>query len=167
MCEIPPMTWLFLLLGFLTVGAALFVRHFWKNAQAGLRWTSRDSRNVYVDCAKTLITASGITVTLLAASGSTLARTPIVMISVKVAVVCLILCVVFSMGVMLALVRCHELANSRWMEQERNAGRSANVQIPQGELTNTELGWILFFTFFALTTFLWGLVFLGIIGWHL
>lgn len=149
-----------------SVLAGFVAWHFWNKAQNGLRWTSRDSRNAYVDCAKTLITASGITVTLSASSGGAFTRTPIVVFSVKVAVVCLILCVVFSMALMLALVRCHELANSRWTQQEFAAGRVANAQIPQGELTNTELGWIVVLAFFALTTFLCGLVFLGIIGWH-
>lgn len=159
-------TFLFISIGILTVLAGWFVWQFWNKAQKGLRWTTRDSRDAYVDCAKTLITASGITVTLLASSAGSLTRTPIVVLSVKVAVVCLILCVVFSMAVMLALVRCHELANSRWMRQEFAAGRAANAQVPQGELTNAELAWIIVPAFFALVTFLCGFVFLGIVGWH-
>jgi hypothetical protein len=106
----------------------------------------------------------GIIAALLASSGGITTRTPIMAISVRAAIVCLILCVLFSMAVMLALVRCHELANARWVQQESASGRLANAQIPQGELTNNELLCILVPSFFALATFLWGLVFLGIIG---
>jgi hypothetical protein len=113
-----------------------------------------------------MITASGICVTLLAASGGAFTRAPAAVPYVKLAILCLVLCVVFSMGTMLALVRCHELANTRWTIQARQEGRVADIQIPQGALSNGELGLILMFAFVALVTFLAGFVFLGIIGWH-
>src|ERR1700727_1728660 len=94
----------------LSVLPFLFVLRLWWHAHTiGWIYSSEDSRNMYVDTAKTLITASGIAVALLA-SGLSPERTAdhVVAISAKVAVVCLICCVGLSLVAMLALIRSHE-----------------------------------------------------------
>ena len=118
---------------------------------------------MYVDGAKTLITASGIAVALLtfSASGRTV---PLVTLSAKVAVVCLIACVCFSLIVILALLRGYQQAEARHMDEERNAGSGATGG--QGELTDGELLLILVPTWFALSCFLVGFTFLGRIAFH-
>jgi hypothetical protein len=53
----------------LAVAPLPFVWSIWRDAtapQKGWIWTNQDSRDMYVDGAKTLITASGIAVALLA-----------------------------------------------------------------------------------------------------
>lgn len=66
----------------------LFVGSFWRVARTkGWTYITPDTRNMYVDGAKTLITAAGIAVALLASSG--------------VAEVSLIACVAFSLAVIL------------------------------------------------------------------
>jgi hypothetical protein len=54
----------------------LLVWHYWHEAQTkGWDWTNEQSRSMYVDAAKTLITASGIAVALLASSAVASAKT--------------------------------------------------------------------------------------------
>src|SRR5580658_6515285 len=84
-----------------------FVFHIWHDAQTkDWFWSNEDSRNMYVDAAKTLIAASGIAVVLLASRVSTENHgSDIAAVSAKVAVVCLILCVGASLVAMLAMIR--------------------------------------------------------------
>jgi hypothetical protein len=103
----------------------LLMLHYWHEARTrGWSWTSQDSRDMYVDAAKTIITASGIAVALLASSSISPARTgsSLVAFSAKVVVVCLISSVCFSLIVILALLRGHERAQSRHIEQQRQEG---------------------------------------------
>jgi hypothetical protein len=115
---------------------------------------------MYVDAAKTLITASGIAVALLASSVVSSARTtnPLVAFSAKVAVVCLISCVCLSLVVILALLRGFERAQSRYIDKGGKAG--------QGELSSGELLFILIPSSIALSCFLVGFLFLGRITFH-
>jgi hypothetical protein len=131
----------------------------------GWAWTSRDSRNMYVDGAKTLITASGIAVALLASSAVASARTAseVVAFSAKVAAVCLISCVCFSLVVILALLRGFERAWSRNQDSLNNAGSGQAVD---GRLNAVELTLILVPSAMAHSTFLIGFTFLGRIAFH-
>ena len=128
--------WTYLFFAFvfsLIVVAWWFVWQFWDKARnQGLRWINVDSRNMYVDGIKTMITASGIAVALLASSAVASARTTngIVAFSAKVAVVCLISCVCFSFATILALLRGYKLAQSRFMDEERAAGRHLKLRSP-------------------------------------
>jgi CBS domain containing-hemolysin-like protein len=151
------------------VGAApfLFVGHYWHEARTkGWSWTSQDSRNMYVDGAKTIITASGIAVALLASSSVSSVRTTngLVAFSAKVAVVCLISCVCLSLVVILALLRGHERAKSRYIEEQRKTGNRA--AITEGKLNTGELLFILVPSGIALSCFLVGFVFLGRVAFH-
>lgn len=144
---------------------------FWdkaRNPDLNMRWMNIDNRNMYVDGVKTTITASGIAVALLASSAVGSARTTngIAAFSARVAVVCLISCVCFSLTAIMALLRGYELALSRYMKEERAAGRQINTDIPQGPLTDGELLCILVPSWFAFSCFLVGFVFLGRIAFH-
>jgi hypothetical protein len=115
------MTYLFyLVVAVAAIGALLFMYSmysFWRDSQVrGWNWTSHESRGMYVDAAKTLITASGIVVALVASSAFSSAR------------------------------------------QGGNAG--------QGQLSPTELLFILVPGGFALAGFLVGLLFLGRMAFH-
>lgn len=167
------MWWTYLFYAFvvvLVVAAAWFVWQYWHKARGkeDLRWIDIDSRNMYVDGAKTMITASGIAVALLASSTVASARTAndIVALSAKFAVVCLIACVCFSFIAIMALLRTYELAHSRWVVAEVAAGRTENARIQQGALTNRELLWILVPAGVAISCFLVGFLFLGRIAFH-
>ena len=120
---------------------------------------------MYVDGAKTLITASGIAVALLASSSVASARTAsaLVAFSAKVAAVCLISCVCLSIVVILALLRGYERSWSRNQERMTAAGQGSTNE---GKLNTTELMLILVPSGLALSTFVTGFVFLGRIAFH-
>jgi hypothetical protein len=144
----------------------LFIWSVWHLARKrGWSYTSPDSRNMYVDAAKTLITASGIAVALLASSGVAAVRTalPVVAFSAKVAAVSLISCVVFSLVVILALLRGYEVSWSRNNEDRIAKGLGA---FPEGKLSTVELLLILLPAGAGLSCFLVGFVFLGRIAFH-
>jgi hypothetical protein len=152
------------------VGASpwVLIRHFWNKAKEhGWAWTSVDSRTMYVDAFKTMITASGIAVALLASSGvvSQSKAIPVVAVSAKLGAICLILCVCFSLGSIIALVRGHELAKSRYIEEQRAKGN--HDSITEGKLNTTELLFILAPSGVSLSCFFVGFVFLGRIIFHL
>jgi hypothetical protein len=149
------------------VAPVLLVWHFWHEARVrGWAWTSVDSRNMYVDGAKTIITASGIAVALLASSGVAVERTAshVIGSAAKVAAVCLIACICLSLVLILALLRGHERAKSRFIEERRKAGDKS--VITEGKLNTTELLFILIPASLALSCFLVGFVFLGRIAYH-
>jgi hypothetical protein len=155
-----------------TLSAApfLFVLHYWHEAKTkGWSWTSVDSRDMYVDGAKTIITGSGIAVALLASSVFSQRTTAagLIVFSAKVAVVCLISSVCFSLIVILALLRGHERAKSRHIEKLRHAGKlTPGIAITEGQLNNAELLFILVPSAIGLSCFLVGFVFLGRIVFH-
>src|ERR1700728_4891992 len=103
-------TWTYLFYTFVFVVSLtpiLFVWHYWHEARTkDWGWTSTDSRTMYVDGAKTLITASGIAVALLASSAVSSVRNAnsLVALSARIASVCLISCVCLSLIVILALL---------------------------------------------------------------
>jgi hypothetical protein len=164
----PTWTCLFYIFVFaLAVAPSLFAWSYWHEARTrGWDWISEDSRTMYVDGAKTMITGAGIAVALLASSTVASARTTsgLVAFSAKVAVVCLISCVCLSLILILALLRGFERAQARYIDQQRNAGK--NFTAGEGKLTAGELLCILIPTSMALSCFLVGFVFLGRIAFH-
>jgi hypothetical protein len=99
----PVMACLFYLFVLLSViSPAIFMWTFWRDAK-GRNWnyTTDTSRAMYVDVAKTLITASGIGVAL-TASVSTRVLDSIAKFSIRVGVVCLVICIPASLVTMLA-----------------------------------------------------------------
>lgn len=148
-------------------GPLLFMWHYWHEARTrGWDWINADSRAMYADGAKTLITASGIAVALIASSAIAPGRAAsgVVILSAKVGTVCLISCVCLSLLTILALSRGYERAHSRHADQHRDAGLSVG---PEGRLSTVELLCILFPTGAALSCFLVGFLFLGRIVFHL
>ena len=120
---------------------------------------------MYVDGLKTLITASGIAVALLASSATAAAKpSAIVVFSAKAAAVSLVLCVALSLIVIFALVRGFDRAQSRYGDEQRRAGEPADGS--QGKLTRAELCFILVFAAPALSLFLVGFAFLARIAYH-
>ncbi len=145
----------------LVAGPAIFMWTFWREAKArGWNWTTEASRTMYVDVAKTLITASGIAVALMASSSAPArAVDPIVRTSARIGVIALILCICTSLITILALTRGHERARSRNIESGRGG--------EEGQLTDTELLFILIPSWIALSSFLAGALFLGRIAFHI
>ncbi len=157
-----PMSCLFyFLVATVVIGPAFFMWTFWRDAKKrGWTWTTETSRTMYVDVAKTLITASGIAVALVASSAAPLRTVDaIVRISARAGVVSLVLCLCTSLITMIALTRGHERAQSRNME----AGKGNH----EGQLTDGELLFILIPAWVALSSFLVGALFLGRIAFHI
>jgi len=155
----PAMTCLFYLFVLIAVtGPTVFMWSFWRDAK-GRQWnyTTDTSREMYVDVVKTLITASGIGVALVA-SASGRALDSIAKFSARVGVVSLIVCISASLVTMLALTRGHERARSRNIE----AGRSGE----EGQLLDFELLFILIPGGIALASFLVGILCLGRVTFH-
>jgi hypothetical protein len=134
---------------------------FWRDAKhLGWNWTTEASRTMYVDVAKTLITASGIAVALVASSFVQLhAGDEVVKVSARIGVIALILCFCSSIVVILALTRGHERARSRNIESRRSG--------EEGQLTDAELAFILIPAWAALSSFLVGALYLGRIAFHI
>jgi hypothetical protein len=153
------MPWLFCLFVLIAVICpAIFMWTFWRDAKRRhWNYTTETSRGMYVDVAKTLITASGIGVALVA-SASARSLDSIAKFSTRVGVVSLIICISASLVTILALTRGHERAQSRNME----AGRGGE----EGQLLDFELLFILIPSGIALASFLVGLLFLGRITFH-
>jgi hypothetical protein len=122
---------------------------------------------MYVDAFKTVITAAGIAVALLASSAVGTARTAsqIVAFSAKVAAVCLISCVCFSLIAIVGLLRGHELAKSRNIDDRRTKGQST-ADVTEGKLSTGELLCILAPGGISLSLFLVGFTFLARIAFH-
>jgi hypothetical protein len=149
-----------------------FVWHYWQHANnsnnpSELRWINIDNRTMYVDALKTLITASGIAVALVASSAriSEQHKDPIVETSARIAVVCLVSCVCLSLIAIMALLRGYELSVARLKVDLQRLGLETTVNT-QGLLTNHQLLWILVPCWLSLCTFVIGFVFLGRIAFH-
>jgi uncharacterized membrane protein YfcA len=133
-----------------------FVYSFWDaHKQKKWSWINSDSRKMYTDAVNTLITGIAVAVVVSRLDS----RNPAVITTSKEAVVCLIVCVVFSMIVILALSRGFEIAQSRNIEEGEKG--------TQGRLTSKELLFILIPTFIALVGFLDGFLSLGRIAFQL
>ena len=151
----------------LALAPSPLICQYWREARdRGWRWTSRDSRDMYVRGANTLITASGISLAVVASSvvRSGTEASGLLAISAKLAVLALLFCVGFSLVLIMALLRGFERAQSRNIERQRKAGRP--VVAGEGQLSSKELRLILFSGHLALSSFLVGLAFLGRIAWH-
>lgn len=164
----PTLTCVFYIIAvLLAFGPLGFVWTIWHEANAhDWKWISEHSRNMYVDGLKTMITASGIAVALLASSSVSSARTAnsLIAASAKVAVICLITCVCISIMAIVSMLRGYERALSRYLEQERKQGN--NSAITEGKLNTGELFLILVLSGGALSCFLVGFLFLGRIAFH-
>jgi hypothetical protein len=165
----------YLFCGFLALVEVLiagFVGHIWHKAaspnsvvSAQWRWTSEDSRDMWVDAAKTMITAAGIAAALVASLGLGLTRAVSLFFlrNEKVSAVCLVTCVCSSMALILALSRGHEAAKSRYLLEQRTKGNMG--KITEGALSNFALRIILLLSFVALSSFFIGFAFLARIVW--
>jgi sugar phosphate permease len=141
------------------ISPIFFVRGISNEAhESNYRWISDSSRGMYVDVLKTAISVAGVAVTLVASSLRE-GRDSIVKLSVHIAVISLIVCIVASLVCMLAL--------ARGLEQARSRSENKGISNGKGELFDTELGWILIPAYFALATFLVGLLFLGRVAFHI
>jgi multisubunit Na+/H+ antiporter MnhB subunit len=130
------------------------------------RWSSEDSRDMWMDAAKTMITASGIAAALLASlTVGHQTMSPLVVYIVKSATVCLVVCVCVSMFLFLALARGHETAKSRYTEKRRQEGYQGEIR--EGPLSNFALCIILSAALIALSGFFLGFLFLARIVWHI
>ena len=140
---------------------AYFIWTFWRDAKAReWNWTTEASRTMYVDVAKTMVTASGIAVALVASSSAPVRTVDaIVRVSARTGVVSLVLCLCTSLITMIALTHGHERARSRNLD----AGRGGE----EGQLTDSELRLILIPAWIALSSFLVGALFLGRIAFHI
>jgi hypothetical protein len=149
----------YLLVAAAVVGTAVFMWSFWHEAKAkDWNWITESSRAMYVDVSKTVITASGIAVALVA---SDLSRTldPVAKQSARVAVICLITSIVAGLATILALTRGHERARSRNIETRNNP--------EEGQLTDLALLFILIPGGVGLCAFLVGFLFLGRVTFHI
>jgi hypothetical protein len=163
--------------GFLVLVEAVilvFIGHFLYKAlalspnnlvSAQWRWTSEDSRDMWVDSAKTMITAAGIAAALVASFGLDTARASNLLLLryAKVSAVCLVACVCSSMASILAISRGHEAAKARNVYEQRMKGNTA--AITEGVLSYFSLSVTLILGFMALSSFFIGFVFLARIVW--
>lgn len=153
------------------IGIAGFIGHFWykvsrKPVLLGWRWSSVDSRSMWMDAAKTMITASGIAVALVASLTLRSQKEtfdPLLIFSIKIATVSLVTCLCASMVYILALSRGHEAAKARNTERLRLKGDDREVK--DGPLSDFALYIILGSGFVALSGFFIGFLFLGRIVW--
>jgi cellobiose-specific phosphotransferase system component IIC len=140
-----------------------FTWHVWHEARSlGWNWITEQTRNMYVDAIKTMITASGIAVALIASSGHNQNANNAVSFSTRAAIVCLIACICVSLFAIVALMRGFDRARSRYMDQ---IGESDGAGT-QGRLNSVELLLILGFADAALSCFLAGFAFLGRIAFQ-
>jgi len=170
-------TWMFYGFAFLVeLAIACFLGHFLYKATQNSkeaeqwRWSSEDSRDMWIDAAKTMITASGIAAALLASVALAGHRTDplsaLVASSVKAATVSLVVCVCVSMFLILALARGHEAAKARHVEQRRRENYKRE-KTTEGPLSNFALCVTLSAAFIALSAFFLGFLFLGRIVWNI
>jgi len=127
---------------------------FWRDARKGQwDWISDESVKMYVDAAKTFLTASGIAVAIVvAALGQKLSPPPWI---VQRAVGGLVACVIFAPCTVLVLYRLFERARSRANDNK------------QGRLTRLELAILLVMAYLTVEGFLIGFLYLGRIPFNL
>lgn len=133
------------------------------------RWSSEDSRDMWIDVVKTMISASGIAAALLAALtlGSPAGTVrPLVAHSVKSATVLLVICVCVSMVAILILARGHETAKSRNLERLRRQDQPT-TGVTGGLLEISTFCFLLLAGFISLSGFFVGFLFLARIVWHI
>jgi hypothetical protein len=132
------------------------------------RWSSEDSRDMWIDAAKTMITASGIAAALVAsltlAAHQSNMLSALVTSSVKTATVSLVVCVCVSMFLILSLARGHEAAKARYIARRPQEGHQGEIK--EGPLSNFALCITLLAAFLALSSFFVRFLFLARIVWH-
>jgi hypothetical protein len=140
---------------------AIFMRTFWRDAKRRQwNYTTDKIRTMFVDVAKTLITASGIAVALVASSAAHLGAVDrIVRDSARAGVISLIICLCASLITILALTSGHLWAQNRSIDSGQGG--------EEGQLTKVELLFILLSAWVALSSFLAGALFLGRIAFHI
>ena|ERR1700678_2046633 len=151
------------------LGVACFLGHIFfranQNTSDAVQWreSSEDSRDMWIDAAKTMISAAGIAAALLASVSTRQnnSLSPLVPHSLKFATVTFVICVCVSMALILTLARGHEMAKGRAQLAQKDK------TLTGGPLSNLALGLSLGLAFFALSGFFVGFLFLARIVWHL
>lgn len=132
---------------------------FWRDARAhGWAWISDESLKMYVDAAKTFLTASGIAAAIVIASLGGKFSPPSWI--VQRAVAGLVTCVVFAPITVLVLYRLYERASSRHQAAEPKDPHA------QGKLTRLELALLLVVAYITAEGFILGFLYLGRIPFH-
>ena len=133
---------------------------FWRDARAqGWAWITAESLKMYVDAAKTFLTASGVAVAIVVASLGGKFSPPLWI--VQRSVTGLVTCVVFAPITVLVLYRLYERARSRHQAAEPRDPHS------QGELTRLELAFLLLMAYITAEGFILGFLHLARIPFHL
>jgi hypothetical protein len=147
-----------------------FILTYWNaHKKADMDRIDKDSRGMYVDAAKSILTASGVAVALLSSSAVWTSNN-IAKHSAKWAVVSMIAAVLFAFAAILAFMRGYETAKTRTSNRLRESGAwetTAREDKEGGRLLPNELRRILVFSGLAICAFLLGLEFLGRIAFHL
>jgi hypothetical protein len=135
---------------FLSIGLCLPTWFIWKI------WIRQDTRAMYVDAAKTIVSACAVAASLVSlvvsARGS---NQPGLIIAVRCAVVSLVIGLVASMITIFALSRSYDRAVSRWYEDPARKGSTTE----QGKLSRAELLWVLIPAWLGIVGFLEGFIF--------
>ena len=140
----------------ITLGTTVYVGWFFKGAlKNDWRWVDKHSRDSYVRIADTLIASFGIAVTLL----MTLGRTSTPRWMLHRATLALVVSIVFTVFFILIFVRNAEVAMARHSDDCTRKGNRNRGGI--GPLTNKQLLWTLLTAWVAVTSFLWGFLYLG------
>jgi hypothetical protein len=142
------------------IGPLVGLYTFWRDAQAReWDWITDGSLKMYIDAAKTFLTASGIAVAIVVASMGGKFSPPLWI--VRRAVSGLVACVVFAPITVLVLYRIYERARSRHQEAEPKDPH------PQGKLTRLELILLLIMAYLTTEGFILGFLYLARIPFHL
>ena len=151
------MSWGFaVLLTAVTIATSGYIAWFFEGARKNdWRWVGKDSRDTYVRIADTMITSSGIAVTLL----MTLGRSGTPRWMLHRATLALVVSIVFTVFFILIFVRNAEVAMARHSDECARKGTGNGGGI--GPLTNKQLLWTLLTAWVAVTSFLWGFLYLG------
>lgn len=153
---------------------ARFLRQIWVDATSipdgrisQWRMSTVDSRTMYVDVVKSMITAAGIAVVLLASLSLNSQNTPppLVRLFAKGAAVSLVLCICASLALMVCMSRFHEVASSRQIERRILSGETGPFA-NQGPFNDHELKVVLYLAGSSLSCFFLGFWFLLGIIWH-
>jgi hypothetical protein len=137
-----------LVLVFLLLGIAPF---YWSARTQGWRYVNPNSRQMYVDLAKTLVTSAGIASSIIV---GTYSRSALPAWMVGRALIWFVVCIVFSSIFILTLSRFYEIARSREQSHE-------------GALKDWELAIVLVCGAASFCSFLLGFLYVGRIGYSL
>jgi hypothetical protein len=132
----------------------------WAQARVqGWLWIRKDTRAMYIDCEKSIASACAIAASLVSLVVSSRgSNEPQLILTVKYAVVSLIIGLVASIATIFLISRGYDCAVSRWLE---NPASKAVAEKEQGQLSGAELGFILFFAVIGMIGFLEGFLFVA------